>query len=387
MATARAGRGPGEGSAVPTARRYVRTSAREAASRRAASADRYRFLAHDLNPRSDRGTPRAERGTLTDEPHDLSPAADRDSPHAAVGSQSNGVHDPTRRSDLDTPHAAAENRSDATHEPSPGVARRSPHGAGENQSSAAHDPSSADDRRSPHGAAGNQSSAAHDPTPAACRGNPHAAVARTMRLRSGPRRALTCAEPHRGLRAQNSSLGRIRPGEGEVSRRTSCCCARPSFPRSNGPSWADHPWSVVGTTWAPERSPRRDPFGRHLLPSALTSPEPARTAVSPIPIPQLPPVHRRARRVRSNHLVLHTRTRVSRRFRRSPRRLGVLCLRRLGHHSPGRHLPDPSPPIEAHHLKIGHVLPNPDDRPRPGGRLCVRCRPVCSRRHPALTAP
>ena len=364
MATARAGRGPGEGSAVPTARRYVRTSAREAASRRAASADRYRFLAHDLNPRSDRGTPRAERGTLTDEPHDLSPAADRDSPHAAVGSQSNGVHDPTRRSDLDTPHAAAENRSDATHEPSPGVARRSPHGAGENQSSAALDPSFADDRRSPH-----------------------AAVATTMRLRSGPRRALTCAEPHRGLHAQNSSLGRIRPGEGEVSRRTSCCCARPSFPRSNGPSWADHPWSVVGTTWAPERSPRRDPFGRHLLPSALTSPEPARTAVSPIPIRQLPRVHRRARRVRSNHLVLHTRTRVSRRFRRSPRRLGVLCLRRLGHHSPGRHLPDPSPPIEAHHLKIRHVLPNPDDRPRLGGRLCVRCRPVCSRRHPALTAP
>jgi len=342
----------------------VRTAERAAASRRDASADRYRFRAHDLNPRNDRGIP-----------------------HAAAGNQSNAAHDLNPRNDRGIPHAAAENPSGVTHEPVPEAARRSPHEECGNQSNAAHDPNPRNDPDNPHAAVGSQSHSTGGQSPAAYRGSPHGATTRKVHLYPDPRTAWTRAEPHRAFHAQNSSLARTRPGEGEVSRRTSCCCARPSFPTSNGPSWADRPWSLVGTTWAPERSPRRVPFGRHPLPSALTSPAPGRTAVRPIPTPQLPRDHRWTRRGCSPRLVPNSRTAVRRRFCRSPRRLGVLCLRRLGHRSPGRYLPDPSHPIGAHHLKIRHVLPNPDDRPRLGGRLCVRCRPVCSRRHPALTDP
>jgi len=367
-------------------------------------------VAHDRHPRNDRDSPHAAAGNPSNVAHDRNPRNDRDSPHAAAGNPSNVAHDLNPRNDRDSPHAAAENPSGVTHEPVPEAARRSPHEECGNQSSGVHDPSSADDRRTPHEARGNQSNAAHDPnprndpdnphaavgsqshstggqSPAAYRGSPHGATTRKVHLYPDRRAALTCAELHRGFHAQNSSLARTRPGEGEVSRRTSCCCARPSFPTSNGPSWADRPWPLVGTTWAPERSPRRVPFGRHPLPSALTSPAPGRTAARPIPTPQLLRAHRWTHRRCSPRLVPKSRTAVRRRFFRSPRRLGVLCLRRLGHRSPGRYLPDPSHPIGAHHLKIRHALPNPDDRPRLGGRLCVRCRPVCSRRHPALTDP
>ncbi len=340
----------------------VRTAERAAASRRDASADRYRFRAHDLIPRNGRGIPRA-----------------------AAGDHSNAVHDRDSRNVRGIPHAAAENPSGVTHEPVLEAARRSLHEAPGNQSHAAHDPNPRNDPDNPHAAVGSQSHSTGGQSPAAYRGSPHGAPTRKVHLYHDPRTA--CAEPHRGLHAQNSSLARNRPGEGEMSRRTSCCSARPSFPTSNDPSWADRPWSLVGTTWAPERSPRRVPFGRHPLQSARTSPAPGRTAARPIPTPQLLRAHRWTHRGCSPRSVPKRRTAESPRFCRSPRRLGVLCLRRLGHRSPGRCLPDPSHPIGAHHLKIRHVLPNPDDRPRLGGRLCVRCRPVCSRRHPALTVP
>lgn len=293
----------------------VRTAERAAASRRDASADRYRFRAHDLIPRNGRGIPRA-----------------------AAGDHSSAVHDRDSRNVRGIPHAAAENPSGVTHEPVLEAARRSLHEAPGNQSHAAHDPNPRNDPDNPHAAVGSQSRSTGGQSPAAYRGSPHGATTRKVHL-------------------------------------------------YHDPSWADRPWSLVGTTWAPERSPRRVPFGRHPLQSALTSPAPGRTAARPTQTPQLLHAQRWTHRGCSPRSVPKSRAAVRRRFCRSSRRLGVLCLRRLGHRSPGRCLPDPSHPIGAHHLKIRHVLPNPDDRPRLGGRLCVRCRPVCSRRHPALTVP
>ena len=273
------------------------------------------------------------------------------------------------------------------HGPSSADDRRTPHEARGNQWHAAHGPNHRNDRDSPHAAVGSPSNATLGQPPAACHGSPHGA-ARWMHRYPDPRAALTCDGAPRDLHAQNPNLERIGLGEGEVSRRTSCCCARPSSPTSNGQSWADHRWSLAGTTWAPGRSPRHDLFCRHPFPGALTTPAPGRTAVRLIPTPLLVRAHRRTHHDCSPRLVLHTRTRVSRRPRPGPRCLGAPNLPSLGCRRPlGLRPRDPIHSIGAHHLMIRHVLPNPDDRPRLGGRLCVRCRPVCSRRHPALTDP
>jgi len=148
----------------------VRTAERAAASRRDASADRYRFRAHDLIPRNGRGIPRA-----------------------AAGDHSNAVHDRDSRNVRGIPHAAAENPSGVTHEPVLEAARRSLHEAPGNRSHAAHDPNPRNDPDNPHAAVGSQSHSTGGQSPAAYRGSPHGATTRKVHLYHDPRTA--CAEP------------------------------------------------------------------------------------------------------------------------------------------------------------------------------------------------